>query len=408
MLRQISLIAAIGIAALVTGYLVVPKGEERATMLARDGLYDAASRELSALPSSGDRAPHILMQYHLLHERQGDRGRALEALEAYISVRPHDIAAREKRAEYLLHAGQLDRYLDALAGLAAEHPKSDRIAQLLGLYRLHGRFDDELSLLRARAGSGYLEYGSLERLGALLAERGDWAAAERWLRVAVQNAPSQESSSRLRLFDVLIEQGRTAEAIRQARIWITEWRSPYLSGKLLLKMAQAGLSNKAAVLARLCVDVMPNAAFEIAAVLTAKGHMSISQQMLAQWSDRDETPTGDQLRHYVYASVQAGDVQGPFRKLVRLAGRGAEPATQARLAEELAYAYGYAALAPLRTLLSTRVLLARPLFAAELAIFDGNPHLARWFITRVNPAELAPAERPVWLGLVLKLDSRRT
>ena len=45
---------------------------------------------------------------------------------------------------------------------------------------------------------------------------------------------------------------------------------------------------------------------------------------------------------------------------------------------------------------------------AELAIFDGNPHLARWFITRVNPAELAPAERPVWLGLVLKLDLRRT
>ena len=49
MQRHILLIVAIGVAVLIGGSLLVPRGEEHVTMLARDGLYDTASRELSAL-----------------------------------------------------------------------------------------------------------------------------------------------------------------------------------------------------------------------------------------------------------------------------------------------------------------------------------------------------------------------
>lgn len=407
MQRHILLIVAIGVAVLIGGSLLVPRGEEHVTMLARDGLYDTASRELSALRNSGDRRPHILMQTHLLHERRGDRAGSLQALEAYIAVRTDDIAAREKRAEHLLQAGQLERYLEALSELVAVNPSSDRIHQLLALYRLHGRFDDELALLKVHAEGKYLRHAHFERLGAVLAERGDWAAAQRWLHKADQSAPSHESSGRLLLFDVLLEMGRSADAFQRARIWIPEWRSAYLSAKLILRIAQAGFGEQASALARLCSDAMPRATFDIAGVLTKRGHGTISQHMLAHWAHSQFNPSGDQLRSYVHASIQAGDARGPFLKLGHLVRGGAEPVMQARLAEELAHAYGFAAIAPLRSLLSTSALLSRPLFAAELAVFEGNLHLARWFVTTVNPTELSPEERHAWLMLLRKVETRR-
>ena len=47
MQRHILLIVAIGVAVLIGGSLLVPRGEEHVTMLARDGLYDTASRAAS-------------------------------------------------------------------------------------------------------------------------------------------------------------------------------------------------------------------------------------------------------------------------------------------------------------------------------------------------------------------------
>ncbi len=407
MRRHIVLIVVVGIAVLVAGYLLVPRLEEHVTMLTRDGLYDTAARELSALRESGDRRPPILMQIHLLHERQGDRVRALKALEDYVAVRPRDISALEKRAELLLQAGQLERYLEALSDLVAMRPSSDRLNLLLALYRLHGRFDAELTLMRAHAGSKYLGHSQLERFGAILAERGDWAAAERWLERANQIAPPNDSSGRLLLFDVLVQRGRAAVAFRLARHWIPEWRSAYLSAKLILRMAQAGLDAEAAALAQLCLDVMPDATFDIVGVLTSRGHATVSQQMLAHWSARTAKPSGDQLRSYVYASVRAGNSQRPFLKLAQLVRNGAAPVMQARLAEELAYAYGFAALAPLRSLLSTDVLATRPLFSAELAIFEGSPHLARWLVIKLDPTNLSPEERLAWLMILRKVEPRR-
>ena len=91
-----------------------------------------------------------------------------------------DPAARENEAEMLLQNGLLDRYLDSFARLVAARPLSDRIKQLIGLYRLHGRIDDELATLRAYAGTSMLGLAEIQRLGAILAERGDWLEAERW------------------------------------------------------------------------------------------------------------------------------------------------------------------------------------------------------------------------------------
>ena len=111
------------------------------------------------------------------------------------------------------------------------------------------------------------------------------------------------------------------------------------------------------------------------------------------------------MRAFVYASAEAGDAQGPFIKLVQLVRRGADPATQGQLAEELANAFGKPALVSVRPLLSNEALLARPLFAAELSLFEGNREMARWFLSRTEPAQLLPERRTAWLALLRRVET---
>ena len=416
-----TLIGIVGLAVLLAGYVLLPRLEERATMLARDGLYEAALRDVMALPEQHARRPQILMQLHTLHELQGNHAGALEMLEAYLAARPDDLAAREKHAELLARSDRLDAYLVALAGLVTARPRASRISQLLGLYRLHGRHQDELALLQTFAGSRHLDHMEHERLGALLAERGDWLAAEHWLALADQHAPPQAFTGRLLLVDVLVQSGKADEAYRRSLVWMNNWRNPYLTGKLLLVLGQSGGTGTggaatggtgepgpggaAIELARKGVDLMPDATFDIAGVLTRKGHLVTAQHMLAHWAARKAEPTGKQLRDFVYASLQAGDEQGPILMMRRLVQNGAAAVAQARMAEEMANGYGKAMLAPLRSLLSTPVLRTRPVFAAELAMFEGNVPLARWFLAEADPAALDPEQRHGWLMLLRRVET---
>jgi hypothetical protein len=143
----------------------------------------------------------------------------------------------------------------------------------------------------------------------------------------------------------------------------------------------------------------------MAGLLARKGRQELAHQMLAQWADRTISPTSEQLRAFVHASVLVGDAQVPLLKLAQLMRSGADPATQAKLAEELANAFGKAALVSIRPLLSNEALLTRPLFAAELSLFEGNREMARWFLNQAEPARLSPAQRMTWLALLRRVET---
>ena len=91
--------------------------------------------------------------------------------------------------------------------------------------------------------------------------------------------------------------------------------------------------------------------------------------------------------------MQAEDAQGPFLKLAHMVHAGINPAAQARLAEELANAYGKLALAPVRSSLSTEAWPPDPYSPPQLALFEANPDLARWYLIRTQPAQLSSEER---------------
>jgi tetratricopeptide (TPR) repeat protein len=384
---------------------LLPRRQEHVAMLADEGRHKEVIELLERQLTKGLSDPDLLAALGRSYAALGEYHRAVDAFDAYLAVRPDDRAARERQAELLLQNGLVDRYLDALARMVAAHPSPSRVTRLIELYRLHGRVEDELSTLRAYAASAMLEPSQLERLGAILAERANWREARQWLELADQIAPPDASTERLLLLDVLIQSNEIDQAYRRAQVWMTTWRSPYLAGKLILRMAQSGLAAPASELALKYGEMMPEHIFEMADLLARNGRRELARQMLAQWADRTTNPTGQQLRAFVYASVVMGDAQGPLLKLAQLMRSGAEPATQGQLAEELANAFGKAALVSIRPLLSNEALLTRPLFAAELSLYEGNRETARWFLNRADPARLSPEQRATWLALLRRVET---
>jgi tetratricopeptide (TPR) repeat protein len=384
---------------------LLPRREERLAILADEGRHKQVIALLERQFAGESRDPALLAALGRSYAAIGEYHRAIDALDAYLAMRPDDLAARERQTKLLLQHGLIDRYLDALARMISAHPSPSQVTRLVELYRLHGRAEDELATLRAYAGTEMLELAQLERLGAILAERANWHEARQWLELADQEAPPDASVGRLLLLDVLIQSNEIDQAYRRAQVWMTAWRTPFLSGKLILRMAQSGLAVPASELALKYAEMIPEHIFEMAGVLARKGRQELAQQMLAQWADRATNPTGQQLRAFVHASVLAGDAHGPFLKLAQLMRSGADPATQGQLAEELANTFGQPALVSIRPLLSNEALLTRPLFAAELSLFEGNREMARWILNQTEPARLSPEQRATWLALLRRVET---
>jgi tetratricopeptide (TPR) repeat protein len=402
--RHLTATGVIAILALGLGIILIPRQDEYVTMLTRDGRYEEAARTLLSLHKMGDRRPELLMQALVLHLKLGDVPGALEAAEAVLAVRPGDRGTQEVLADLLLQSGRLDEYFRATERLLRARPEPDRLSRLLALYRQHGRYDEELTLLQRFAGTRHLKLSHHERLGALLSARGDWKGAAFWLRRVDQDAPASEIAPRMKLLHVLLESGRLDEAQRLAEAWLVSWRNPYLAGKLIVRLAQGGAVLRAVALAQICVEQMPEATFQIAGVLTESSQAAVARELLARWADRTGEPSAEAARSYVHASFAAGDRRKPVEKLLQLVEAEVRPEVQAAFAEEIAYGYGPEMLAQLWAVLPRNALDAHPLLAAQIAQSAGNRQLTEWYFERVEPWRLARHQQEIWLSLLRSLQ----
>ncbi|RBP07136.1 tetratricopeptide repeat protein [Roseiarcus fermentans] len=389
---------------LAAAAVLSPKRGEQAAMLAGEGRHAEAiallERRLAAAP--GD--PDILAALGRSYAALGEVSRAVAAFDAYLAARPDDGAAREREAELLLQGGMTDRYLDAMARVAAERPTPARVTRLIELYRLHGRADDEARALETYAEKGDLDSSQLERLGALLAVRGEWRESRKWLEQADLDAPPEASEGRFLLLEVMISIGAVDDVDARLKAWMADWRSPYLSGKLILRVAQSGDAGEAARLAVAYADSAPDAALDMASFLAGKDCPGLARAMLVRWADGARGADGPHLHAFVQLAARLGDPGDGLRVVLRLARSRSNASALGQLAEDLVDAFGAPMLSAVRPLLSNEVLAARPLFAAELTLADGNPEAARWYLRRVDPEALRPERLAPWLALCRRLE----
>lgn len=385
-----------------------PRGDERIAILLDKHRFSeaAAALEKKIKADPGDQAAQRALAQ--AYAGLGEYDHAASLFDKYLADHPDDVAAREMLAEALRKLGASERHIAELSRVVAAQPTGARVGALADAYRDAGRSQDELALLRAHSEPDFLSLTHAARLGQLLADGNELDAARQLLEGIDARAPLALSEPRLVLLDVLVRLGRTDEAATKAAAWLQSWKTPYLATGVLTRLARSQTRTKAYEVARLCANALPDNVFDIAGQLTADGYGDVSREMLIQWSETHPNPRGPQLKTFMFAASQIGDAALPFRMFTRLVNMGKDPAAEAQMAEEIAAVFGMTALEPLRPMLSFDALLARPLFAAELMVYEQSLELARWYLAQADPSQLDSDGLTTWLTLSQRLEPRAT
>ena len=172
--RQFILVVIVSL--LVAVALLSPWREERAAMLAGEGRHKAAIALLERRLASSPHDPDLLAALGRSHAALGDIPQAIDAFDAYLTVRPHDLAAREREAR-APSSDRIDR------SLSRRHEKRGRGAAIpRPCYAARSNFTDctvasrtRSALSRSMPARDFWTFAQLDRLGALLAATGGLA-----------------------------------------------------------------------------------------------------------------------------------------------------------------------------------------------------------------------------------------
>ncbi|MEH3148697.1 MAG: hypothetical protein PGN34_26000 [Methylobacterium frigidaeris] len=383
------------------GYLLFPSTEEQLSMLARDGRSSEAASRLTELLALARRDPALMAAAARVHERSGRFKRAAELLELYVEARPEDTPALDWLADVHRAANDPAGATRALVRAIGIAPTRARLSALLDLYRGQERIDEERALLKETTDPALLRPVDVERLGILLSWAGERDAALISLRRADELLPPSGEVGRVVLADLLLNAGLRDEAAERAERWVDGWHDkPWLGVHVTRLMAKKGDAARAVALGIRVAGRHPDTRFYLARVIAEDGNRGVAGAILENWATEGPEPTRDQIAQYVEAAGIVGDVAAVWRKVALIFGEPAWSDAQVAVAEALVQRHGFGILAPIRQRLSWASLRARPLFAARLALHDGNPTLAGSLLAGVTPASLDPASQLEWASLL--------
>jgi tetratricopeptide (TPR) repeat protein len=224
MFRHIALIITLTLVALAAGVAMVPGDREQWTMLVRDGHNEDALKALEARYRAGGREVDAVVHLYKLYMSFADIDDATHIIEDFVKDHPKDPAAVAMLAKHYGDIQNKPAEVATLERLFKLNPSIATARDLLADYRLEGAFDREESLLRTLLANQMITANDAERLGLILAGRGDLYGARDALTRFDDLANPERSVGRIALFDVLVQIGDKTTALTKAASWIGYWR----------------------------------------------------------------------------------------------------------------------------------------------------------------------------------------
>jgi len=224
MFRHIALMTLLTAAALAAGVAMVPGEREQWTMLVRDGRNQEAIKTLESRYRDGKREVDAVIHLYRLYMSFADIESATRVMKEFAADHPDDPGAISLLAR---HYGDIqDKRAEASVRerLFELAPSPQTARDLLAYYRLEGEFAREEHLLRVLLVNQMITANNAERLGLILAARGDLYGARDALTRFDEIANPERSVGRLALFDVLVQIGDRTTALTKAASWIGYWR----------------------------------------------------------------------------------------------------------------------------------------------------------------------------------------
>jgi hypothetical protein len=148
---------------------------------------------------------------------------ATRVIEEIAAQRPDDVSGLTELAKHYGHTQDLDGETRTLERLFAHQPSSTTAQRLLVLYRLRGDQPQEQRLLAKMLPAGITTAEDTQRLGFMLAAKGDFQGALEALLAFDSMAAPEYSTSRFALVDVLLRLGQPENAMAKMHHWLVQW-----------------------------------------------------------------------------------------------------------------------------------------------------------------------------------------
>jgi tetratricopeptide (TPR) repeat protein len=228
MFGHIALIVSLTFVALAAGVAMVPGEREQWTMLVRDGRNQEAIAALEARYRAGKREVDAVLHLYKLYMAYADIDQATRIMRDFVADHPNDPAALTLLARHYGDIQNKTAEIGTLERLFELAPTLPIARDLLAHYRLAGAFEREQSLLQTLLASQMITANDAERLGLMLAARGDLYGAREALTRFDDIANPERTVGRLALFDVLVQIGDKTTALNKGAAWIGYWRKSSL------------------------------------------------------------------------------------------------------------------------------------------------------------------------------------
>lgn len=138
---------ALGAGACILATLSVPNVSERVAMLRRDGRDEAAVAIANAAYEMGKGGDLFLSSVFEVNSRSGDTETARQAIGRYLALHRDNAIALRRAADFFAANDGSAHRIAMLVRLTELRSEPGDISELARLYRLEGRFEDELTLL---------------------------------------------------------------------------------------------------------------------------------------------------------------------------------------------------------------------------------------------------------------------
>ncbi len=396
-------IVLVGAAAAV----LAPRTREQLAVLQDEEMYAQIISLLEPRLAAGDKDSSLLAALGHAYGKVGNHPKAIELLRRYAAVRPNDAGVYAELAEFLFQTGDLDGAVAMLNRSIALDPKPSRITRLAALYRQLEQPDAERALLARFEPLLDVSDGSVLRLAQLEAESGARDAAIRTLMLPqiTLSAGTRATEERIVLAGLLVEGGRSSEAVRLATRWAVEWNEAWLSGRLLQTIAIRAPAVDADELADVVVSLHPEIRLFLAHQLGAAGARPVALHLLERWGAANPRPSSIDIAAFLSACIEQGDPAILWRAYAASLRAPAPTDVLVRLTQALAAQFGIEALAPFWPSLPPDVIQQAPILAAQLAFNASDLETTRRLLDRVDLLTADETSRAIWFELLRAVAS---
>ncbi|MFV0368445.1 MAG: hypothetical protein ACK5KM_08300 [Hyphomicrobiaceae bacterium] len=397
-----------GLVAVVAGFAVLPRGEERAVAMLRDGNLPGALALFEDIREAKENNPQRVMQKAIAEDEAGHVETALETLKRYVEQWPKDEDGLIKLASVAKSTMNTAVQTDALERLVKMGAKGSFHRELLGIYRTTNNTEKEKQLLISLGNNPDVLAEDLERLGTLLEVEGNYERALSAFRLADQRAPADMQDARFKLLLLLLKEHAFNEAVTRATTWSKLWKEPALTAEIATHFAAGAPAEYTVAFARSVSGDERDLDLVAAAELGRQGYRDIAFEILMQ-AARKLTP-GDMrlIKKFVETAMRGEDPRAPLTLLSSLLSAANREADAALLAEEIADNFGMEVLYPLNHSLGLEVLLKRPLFGVQMALAGQNADLARRILLLGTPQGVSNRDMHQWAELMFTMLGAET